>query len=122
MARMSSPETLSSSFYEKVVGSVASNFADLVIVGERIEPGLKRGQTAQTNSHTSSSRKPVQERRKRETNAITIDPSKSYGQERNSGPQQVTLGQLGMVVSTDSPTQNEAEATGTPNAQNTRPV
>ncbi|RDX90077.1 hypothetical protein CR513_28097, partial [Mucuna pruriens] len=70
-------ETLPSPFYEKAVGSVASNFADLVTMGERIESGLKRGRIA--SNSTSSTRKPIPDRRKGETNAVTINPSKPYG-------------------------------------------
>ncbi|RDX77560.1 hypothetical protein CR513_42303, partial [Mucuna pruriens] len=40
-------DTLPSPFYDKVVGSVASNFADLVVIGERIEAGIKRGRFTQ---------------------------------------------------------------------------
>jgi len=35
--------TLQSPFYEHMVGSVSSNFANIVIIGERIELGLKTG-------------------------------------------------------------------------------
>ena len=34
-------ETLQSSYYEHVLGSVSSNFSDIVIIGERVEYGLK---------------------------------------------------------------------------------
>ncbi|RDX87243.1 hypothetical protein CR513_31304, partial [Mucuna pruriens] len=34
-------DTLYSLFYEKMVGNVASNFLDLVLIGERIEVGMK---------------------------------------------------------------------------------
>ncbi|RDX79708.1 hypothetical protein CR513_39849, partial [Mucuna pruriens] len=99
-------ETLPSSFYDKAVGSVASNFADL--------SGLKRGWI--TSNLTSPGRKPVQERRKGETNAIIIDPSKSYSQGGSPSSPQITLSLPGMVVLTDSPNQNRAEATGSSNA------
>ena len=33
--------TLQSLYYEKMVGSSTSNFVDIVIIGERIESGLK---------------------------------------------------------------------------------
>ncbi|RDY04537.1 hypothetical protein CR513_11721, partial [Mucuna pruriens] len=36
-------DTLPSPYYDKVVGNVASSFADLVVVGERIELGIRRG-------------------------------------------------------------------------------
>jgi len=39
--------TLQSPFYEHMVGSVSSNFADIVIIGERIELGMKTGKIAQ---------------------------------------------------------------------------
>ncbi|RDX91771.1 hypothetical protein CR513_26193, partial [Mucuna pruriens] len=45
-------DTFPSPFYDKVVGSVATNFADLVTVGERIESGIKRGKFAQTPTTT----------------------------------------------------------------------
>ncbi|RDY06383.1 hypothetical protein CR513_09643, partial [Mucuna pruriens] len=45
-------ETLPSPFYGKTIGSVASNFTDLVTVGERIESSLKRGRI--TNNLASS--------------------------------------------------------------------
>ncbi|RDX66510.1 hypothetical protein CR513_54715, partial [Mucuna pruriens] len=50
-------ETLPSPFYDKAVGSVASNFVDLVTMGERIESGLKRGRIS--SNPTSSARKPI---------------------------------------------------------------
>ena len=34
---------LQSLYYENMVGSSSSNFADIVIIGERIESGLKTG-------------------------------------------------------------------------------
>ncbi|RDX82519.1 hypothetical protein CR513_36667, partial [Mucuna pruriens] len=46
-------DTLPSPFYGKVVRSVASNFADLVTIGERIEAGIKRGRFAQDWGSTS---------------------------------------------------------------------
>ncbi|RDX87772.1 hypothetical protein CR513_30707, partial [Mucuna pruriens] len=67
-------------------------------------------------------RKRVQERRKGETNAIIIDLSKSYSQGGSPGSPQIMLSQPGMVVLTDSPNQNRAEATGSSNAQNARPT
>jgi len=46
-------DTLQSPFYEHMLGSVSSNFADVVIVGERIELGLKTGKIAQGSIATS---------------------------------------------------------------------
>ncbi|RDX93095.1 hypothetical protein CR513_24688, partial [Mucuna pruriens] len=39
-------DTIPSSYYDRVVGNVASNFANLVVVGKRIEVGIKRGKFA----------------------------------------------------------------------------
>ncbi|RDY12551.1 hypothetical protein CR513_02632, partial [Mucuna pruriens] len=50
-------DTFPSPVYDKVVGSVATNFADLVIVGERIEFGIKRGKFAQTPSNIGFAKK-----------------------------------------------------------------
>ncbi|XP_073221270.1 uncharacterized protein [Cicer arietinum] len=38
--------TLQPPFYDKMIGSVSSNFSDLVIIGERVEMGLKSGKIA----------------------------------------------------------------------------
>ncbi|RDY13375.1 hypothetical protein CR513_01723, partial [Mucuna pruriens] len=113
-------ETLPSSFNDKAVGSVASNFADLVTVGERIESGLKRGRIA--SNLTDLGRKPVPKRRKGESNVIIIDPSKSYNPGGSLSSPQITLNPPGMVVSTDPPKPNGVGVTGPPNAQNARPT
>jgi len=49
--------TLQSPFYEHMLGSVSSNFADIVIIGERIELGWKTGKIAQGSSGTSTGKK-----------------------------------------------------------------
>ncbi|RDX88591.1 hypothetical protein CR513_29794, partial [Mucuna pruriens] len=57
-------DTLLSPYYDKVVGSVASNFADLVVVGERIELGIRCGKLAQANNHVGFAKKLPSEKRK----------------------------------------------------------
>ncbi|RDX82632.1 hypothetical protein CR513_36566, partial [Mucuna pruriens] len=57
-------ETRSSPYYDKVVGSVASNFADLMVVGERIELGIRHGKLAQANSNWALLRSSRQRKRK----------------------------------------------------------
>ncbi|RDY01257.1 hypothetical protein CR513_15433, partial [Mucuna pruriens] len=59
--------SLPSPYYDRVVGNVASNFADLVVVGERIE-------FAQTNKVTSFAKKTTSEKKKGETNTVLIEP------------------------------------------------
>jgi len=49
--------TLQSPFYEHILGIVSSNFADIVIIGERIELGWKTRKIAQGLSATSTGKK-----------------------------------------------------------------
>lgn len=65
---------LQSLYYEKMVGSLYSNFDDIVIIGERIESKLKTGKIAGGGSQPSASRIPSGEYTKKkegETNEIT---------------------------------------------------
>jgi len=50
-------ETLQTSFYEHVVGSISSNFSNIVTIGERIEHGLKSGKIAQGSSAATNAKK-----------------------------------------------------------------
>ena len=50
-------ETLQAPFYEHVLGSVSSNFSDIVTIGERIEHGLKTGKIAQGSPVTTGAKK-----------------------------------------------------------------
>ncbi|RDX76373.1 hypothetical protein CR513_43640, partial [Mucuna pruriens] len=47
-------DTLPSPFYDKAVGSVASSFADLITVGERIDSSLKRGSSPRPTTTLAS--------------------------------------------------------------------
>ncbi|RDX82629.1 hypothetical protein CR513_36563, partial [Mucuna pruriens] len=58
-------DTLPSPYYDKVVENVASNFADLVVVGK----------FTQTNSTASFAKKTTLEKKKGETNAVLIEPT-----------------------------------------------
>ncbi|RDX92714.1 hypothetical protein CR513_25104, partial [Mucuna pruriens] len=73
-------DTLPSPFYEIVVGSVSANFADLVIIGERIEIGLKRGKFASNARQVSFARKATQEKKKGDANAVIANTMARYGQ------------------------------------------
>ncbi|RDY12611.1 hypothetical protein CR513_02559, partial [Mucuna pruriens] len=69
-------DTLPSPFYDKAIGSVVTNFADLVTIGERIESGIRRGKFAQTSSNTGFTKEMTGFEKKRgETNAILVHPS-----------------------------------------------
>ena len=50
-------ETLQTPFYEHVLGSVSSNFFDIVTIGERFEHGLKNGKLAQSPSAATNAKK-----------------------------------------------------------------
>jgi len=47
-------DTLESPFYERMVSNVSSSFADLVIIGERIEIGVKTGKIAYASTMIAS--------------------------------------------------------------------
>ncbi|RDY03266.1 hypothetical protein CR513_13166, partial [Mucuna pruriens] len=82
-------ETLPSPFYDKAVGSIVSNIADLVTMGERIE-----------------------------TNVVTIDPSKPYSSGGSSSSPPITLNPLRMIVSTNPSNPNRGEAANPSNIPN----
>jgi len=50
-------DTLQPPFYEHMIGSVSANFADIVIIGERIELGLKNGKIAHGSSVVANPKK-----------------------------------------------------------------
>ena len=47
-------ETLPGLYYDRLVGSVYSNFSDMVTVGERIEVGIKRGKISRNPTGTDN--------------------------------------------------------------------
>ncbi|RDY04696.1 hypothetical protein CR513_11565, partial [Mucuna pruriens] len=61
-----------------MVSNVSSNFSDLVIIGERIEAGLRSGKITATINGNSLAKKVAPEMKKGETNAImTTRPGNS---------------------------------------------
>ncbi|RDX97806.1 hypothetical protein CR513_19380, partial [Mucuna pruriens] len=62
--------TLPSPYYNKVVGSVTSNFADLVVVGERIELGIRSGKFAHVSRNVGFAKKLTSKKKKGEANAV----------------------------------------------------
>ncbi|RDX97564.1 hypothetical protein CR513_19652, partial [Mucuna pruriens] len=69
--------TLLSQYYDRVVGNVASNFAELVAVDERIKLGIRRGRFAQASGNKGLAKKPTTEKKKGEANAV-MGASPSY--------------------------------------------
>src|SRR4030066_1209260 len=66
-------DTLQNPYYDKMIGSMSSSFSDLVITGERIERGIRRGKFASVPTGENDVKKPSSGFAKKgqgETNAI----------------------------------------------------
>lgn len=66
--------TLQSLYYEKMVGSSSSNFANLVVIGERIESGIKTRKIPGGSNQESAVRRPSSgstKKKEGETNVVT---------------------------------------------------
>jgi len=72
-------DTLPTFYYEKLIGYMPANFADLVFAGERIESGLRKGkfEYASNTAPNNNRRAPVVGARKKEgyTHAVTSAPT-----------------------------------------------
>ncbi|RDX62723.1 hypothetical protein CR513_58913, partial [Mucuna pruriens] len=67
-------DTLLSPCYDRVVGNVVSTFADLVVVGERIELGILQGKFSQVSNNMGFTKKLASEKKKGETNVVVVKP------------------------------------------------
>jgi len=71
-------DTLQSPFYDRMIGSMSSNFSDMVIIGERIEIGIKKGRIGESTTGTANSKKvPFVKKKEKETQAIMVDQRKN---------------------------------------------
>ncbi|RDX98473.1 hypothetical protein CR513_18593, partial [Mucuna pruriens] len=63
---------IQSPFYDKMIGNVSSNFSNLVIIGERVEMGMRNGKIAQVETTTNTNKSPITAYKGKmgETNAI----------------------------------------------------
>ncbi len=72
-------DTLPTFYYEKLIGYMTTNFADLVFTGERIKSGLRKGkfEYASNTAPNNNRRAPVVGTRKKEgdTHAVTTAPT-----------------------------------------------
>ena len=72
-------DTLPTFYYEKLIGYMSANFADLVFARERIESGLRKGkfEYASNVAPNNNRRAPVVGTRKKEgdTHAVTTAPT-----------------------------------------------
>ncbi|XP_058729077.1 uncharacterized protein LOC131601309 [Vicia villosa] len=69
-------DTLSPFYWEKMIGSVSSNFTDLVTIGQRLEEGIKNGKVANVAESSGGSKKPYgnfHKKKENETNAVSDD-------------------------------------------------
>lgn len=67
--------TLQVPYYKNMIGSMSTGFADLVIIGERIENDLKSGNIGKPSSIQSSNKKYSSRSnpKKEETNVVAIE-------------------------------------------------
>ncbi|XP_045796967.1 uncharacterized protein LOC123891170 [Trifolium pratense] len=66
--------TLQGAYFERMVGSVSSNFSDLVKIGERIEIGIKSGKIQTNLGNHNTSKEPANsfvKKEEGETNVVT---------------------------------------------------
>jgi len=71
-------DTLPVFYYEKLVGYMPSSFADLVLAGERIKVGLKRGKFDYVSSIGTNARRigaTGAKRKEGDTHAVTSTPA-----------------------------------------------
>ncbi|XP_058724199.1 uncharacterized protein LOC131595748 [Vicia villosa] len=76
-------DTLSPFFWEKMIGSVSSNFTDLVTIGQRLEEGIRKGKVSVA---VDSSKKPFggfQKKKENETNAVSDDRRRFHRRPQN---------------------------------------
>ncbi|XP_050915772.1 uncharacterized protein LOC127130854 [Lathyrus oleraceus] len=69
--------TLQGPYYKKMIDSVSTEFADLVIIGERIENVLKSGKIGKpsSNQHSNKRYSNSNNSKKGETNVVTVEGS-----------------------------------------------
>ncbi|KAJ1398903.1 hypothetical protein SESBI_30698 [Sesbania bispinosa] len=82
-------DTIQFPFYNWKIGSVSSNFSDIVIIGEKVEGGMRNGKITLNASGVSSLRKPlfgVGGRKEGEAHAIMSERGKSSHNKPNYTP------------------------------------
>jgi len=67
-------DTLQSPFYENMLGSVSSNFTDIVIIGERVELGMKSGKIVYGPSEVANPKRSNPERKDDEVQVTSNIP------------------------------------------------
>nr|KYP32590.1 hypothetical protein KK1_046689 [Cajanus cajan] len=73
-------DTLQAPFYDKMIGNILSNFSDIVIIGERIENGMRSGKIAVNSIEIAGLRKfsnGAGKKKEGDTNAVTFNSPRS---------------------------------------------
>ncbi|RDX82942.1 hypothetical protein CR513_36186, partial [Mucuna pruriens] len=95
-------------------GNVTSNFTDLVVVGERIKLGIRRGKFAQASSNVGFTKKPASEKKKGEANAVLVEPIFPQGKGNTpSYPTQTHVGSRPSRADTGAATSSRPAQQGT---------
>ena len=82
-------DTLPVFYYQKMVGYMPSNFADLVFAGERIEVGQRRGKFDYVASKSSGNRRPEaggEKKKEGDTHVVTTTPTWPSSQQTPHNP------------------------------------
>src|SRR4051812_45521324 len=79
-------DTLSPFYWEKMIGSMSSNFTDLVTIGQRLEEGIKNGKIANAAESSNGARKSYGnfiKKKENETNAVIGEDRRSRQKPNN---------------------------------------
>jgi len=79
-------DTLQSPFYDKMIRSISSNFSDIVVIGERVESGMRSGKITHNSNAAINIKKPltmIGKKKEGETHAVTLDQG-SFAKEAGS--------------------------------------
>nr|XP_027189418.1 uncharacterized protein LOC113786262 [Cicer arietinum] len=71
-------DTLPSPFFDKMIGSMSSNFSDLVMIGERIESGMRSGKIVCAATSVKRPQTTFTKKKEGDTNAVMVNPRISY--------------------------------------------
>lgn len=96
--------TLKGQYYRNLISSVTSSFSDLVIVGERVEEGLKSGKILGGSETQTGAKKPFNsgyKKKEGETNAVSSRDGK--GNTQQVGPPPMPCFQYPYVVAVQYP-------------------
>lgn len=82
-------DTLQSPFYDRMIGSVSSNFSDIVIIREQVESRMRTGKIAHFSEGSVSVKRPpvpLGKKKEWETNVVMINLGRVAPWNRNQRP------------------------------------